>query len=169
MIIRNVRSHIEPASLLLGLCLMTLSCGASTPATGTISPTLTPSPSPAAMVSPTATATAVSNTVCGPNAVPPPGPLPTTIPLPPGTLVNKHSMGIMAGSVEYPLCTPATTQAAIMAFMESAMPAAGWATTGEKGCTGAPYQWFKGKYGVRIITPITLPVWYLDICPHIGE
>ncbi len=171
MFSRMMGSHIWSASLLLGLCLITMSCGASTPTTGSTSPTLTPSPSPTAAVSPSPTTTAIANAACSSDFSNPPGPLPTTIPLPPGTLVNKHSMGIMAGSAGFYLCTPETTEAAITAFMNSALPAAGWMRNSVRACNAPSYQWFKGKYGMDIVFDSSLfpNVWVLDICPHVGE
>jgi hypothetical protein len=47
----------------------------------------------------------------------------------PGTLVAKLGLGIQAGSVDYSLCTPSTTPAAITTDMDSALPEAGWGET----------------------------------------
>jgi hypothetical protein len=87
---RMLRSPLWPASLLVGLCVLTASCGASTPARAVPSPTPTPLPSPTATVSPTATAAPLANVECDAlNSIPYvhlPGPLPTTIPVPPAQL-----------------------------------------------------------------------------------
>jgi len=182
---RMMRSRIWSASRLVGLGLLTLSCGTSTPAIGVTSPTLTPSSSPTATISPTATATSVAIAGCSaPTAIilggstvnyhfeNPPGPLPTTIPFPPGTLVATSGLGIQAGSVEYNLCTPATTPAAITAFMYSALPAAGWLRKSVRACNAPSYSWYKGKYGMDIFVDVnsSMPdVWVLDMCPHVGE
>jgi len=185
MLARMMRSPLWSASLLVGLGLIMESCGASTPAIAVTSPTLTPSPSPTATISPTATATSVVNAACYSASsnvtvtfVNPPGPLLTTIPsgtlpLPPGTLVAQPGMGIQAGSVEYTLCTPGATPAAITAFMDSALPAAGWMRNSVPACNAYHgYPWYKGKYGMDIVVDVnsSMPdLWALLICPHVGE
>ena len=177
MLARMVRCRLWAASLLVGLGLITVACGASTPARDVTSPTLTPSPSPTATISPTATATSVSNAACHALSsynpfVNPPGPLLTTIPFPPGTLVAQRAMGIQAGSVDYSLCTPATTPAAITAFMDSALPAAGWLRNSVRACNALSYPWYKGNYGMAIFVAVnsSMPdLWALDMCPHVGE
>src|SRR5258708_12467854 len=171
MLARMMRSHIGCTSLLVGLSLMTLSCGTSTPALGVTSPTPVPSPSPTATISPTATATSVANAACGPDFSTPPGPLPTTMPLPPGTLVYKIGLGIMAGSVGYNLCTPATSPAAITAFMDPPLPAPGSLRNSVRACNLPPHPWYKGKYGAAIfvdVDPSMPDVWFLGSCPHVG-
>jgi hypothetical protein len=178
MLARMMRSHIWSTSLLVGLSLMTLSCGTSTPAIGATSPTLTPSPPPTATISPTATATSVAIAGCSasssnyPFFENPPGPLPTTIPLPPGTLVENIGLGVQAGSVEYNLCSPTTTPTAITAFMDSALPAAGWLRNSVPACNAYHgYPWYKGKYGMAIVVDVnsSMPdLWALEMCPHIG-
>jgi hypothetical protein len=176
MLARMMRSHRWSTSLLCGLGLMTLSCGASTPALGVTSPTLTPSPPPTATISPTATATSVTNAACGPDFVNPPGPFLTTIPvpppLPPGTLVAQPGMGIQAGSVAYDLCTPGATPATITAFMDSALPVAGWMRHSIRACNAPSYDWYKGIYGMDIVVGSMFPLpdlWALEMCPHVGE
>jgi hypothetical protein len=173
----KMRSHLWVASVLVGLGVITVSCGTSTPAIGVASPTLTPSPSPTATISPTATATSAVNPACRFGSVPmpfsnPPGPLPTTIPLPPGTLVGSIARGINAGSVLYYLCTPGATQAGITAFMDSALPAAGWLRHSVAACNALSYDWYKGNYGMDIVFNIvsSVPdVWGFDFCPHVGQ
>lgn len=172
---RMIRCRTWAASLLIGLGLITVACGASTPARGVTS--LTPAPSLTATISPMATAGAVAGcSAPSMNATyhfeNPPGPLPTTIPLPPSTLVDKLAMGIQAGSVNYNLCSPTMTPAAITAFMESALPAAGWMRNSVRACNASSYPWYKGKYGMAIVVGVnqSLPhVWALEICPHVGE
>ena len=89
---RMLKSPLGSASLLVELCVLTASCGASTPAA--LSPTLTPLPSPTATIA--ATATPAANAECHSTRPIPyvhlPGPLPTMIPVPPGTLVLQDGM-----------------------------------------------------------------------------
>lgn len=182
MLARMMRRRLWAASLLVGLGLITVACGASTPASGVTSPTLTPAPSPTATItiSPTPTATSVAIAACrfgSPNVpfVNPPGPFLTTIPvpppLPPGTLVAKFGQGIQAGSVQYTLCTPGATPATITVFMDSALPAAGWMRHSVRACNAGSYDWYKGQYGMDIeVTGFSPPdVWALDMCPHVGQ
>jgi hypothetical protein len=171
---RIMRSPLWSTSLLVGLCLLTVACRASTPALAATSPTLTPSPSPTATISPTATATTVTYAACGYSSsfpfVNPPGPLLTTIPFPPGTLVAQRAMGIQAGSALAYLCTPGATQATITAFMDSALPAAGWLRHSIPACDAASYDWYKGQFGMDIVFEgFSPPFWALDFCPHVGE
>lgn len=180
MLARVMRSRIGSEILLIGLCALTLSCGTRAPARAATSPTLTPSPSPSATLSPTATATAVAIAGCSdPSSNAnyhfenPPGPLPTTIPLPPGTLVDNPGQGIQAGSVEYSFCSPTMTPTAITAYMDSALPAAGWLRNSVAACNnGHGYPWYKGKYGMAIAVngnPSLPSVWTIAMCPHVGE
>lgn len=184
MLARMVRGRLWATSLLVvGLGLITVACGseASTPASGVTSPMLTPPRVPTATITiaPMATATATDVAGCiAPTSNPsyhfenPPGPLPTTIPLPPGTLVNNPGLGISAGSVSYLLCTPTMTSAAITAYMESALPAAGWLRNSVAACNAHSYPWYKGKYGMAIAVdanPSMPHVWALQVCPHVGE
>jgi hypothetical protein len=180
MLARLMRRHIWPVSLLVGLGLITAACGPSTPSRGVTSPTLTPSPSLTATISPTTTATSVAIAGCrfgSPNMpfVNPPGPLLPTIPvpppLPPGTLIAQSGLGIQAGSVQYTLCTPGATPATITAFMDSALPAAGWTGHSVPACNAASYDWYKGQYGMDIeVAGFSPPdVWALDMCPHVGQ
>ena len=180
MLARMMRRSIWSVSLLVGLGLITAACGTSTPSRGVTSTTLTPSPSPIATISPTAAATSLAIAGChfgSPNVpfVNPPGPLRTTIPvpppLPPGTLVAQFGLGIQAGSVQYTLCTPGATPATITAFMDSALPSAGWTRHSVRACNAASYDWYKGHYGMDIEFAGFSPpdVWALDMCPHVGQ
>jgi hypothetical protein len=172
---RRLKSPFWSTSLLVGQCLLTVACGASTPALAVTSPTLTPAPSPTATISPTATATSVTNAACHADSpydpfVNPPGPLLTTIPFPPGTLVAQRAMGIGAGSALAYLCTPGATPATITAFMDAALPVAGWMRHSVRACNAASYDWYKGQYGMDIVFEgFSPPVWALDFCPHVGE
>lgn len=179
MLARMMRRYLWPVSLLVMLGFVMEACGGSAPARGVTSPALTPSPSPTAIISPTATATSVAVAGCrfgSPTVtfVNPPGPLLTTIPtpppLPPGTLVTR-GMGIQAGSVQYILCTPGATPVTIRAFMDSALPAAGWMRHSVRACNAGSYDWYKGHYGMDIeVTGFSPPdVWALDMCPHVGQ
>jgi hypothetical protein len=135
-------------------------------------PVVTPYPtstafSPATTPNPAATAAALAGCSTG-NASyfePPPGPLPTTIPLPPGTLVGNFGMGISGGSAAYSLCTPGATPTAITAYMDSALPAAGWTSTSPPGCNVPPGLWYKGHYGIQVVVAGFSPpdMWALDI------
>jgi hypothetical protein len=83
-------------------------------------------------------------------------------------------MGIMASSVQYTLCTPATAPAAITAFMNSALPAVGWMRHSIRACDAASYDWYKGQYGMDIVffdssSPPDPDLWALDFCPHVGQ
>jgi hypothetical protein len=180
MRVRMMRSHLWVASVLVGLGVMTVSCGASTSAIGgtlsTSTPLLTPTPvpSPTATISPTATATIAG--CSAPDIITrwenPPGPLPTTIPLPPGTLVGSFGMASQGGNENYNLCTPGATPAGITAFMDSALPAAGWMRHGVPICIGASYDWYKGIYGMDIfvdVDPSRPAVWALMICADVGQ
>jgi hypothetical protein len=175
MCARMLRSPLWSTSLLLGLCLLTAACAASTSALAVTSPTLTPSPSPTATIAPTATAVAVANAACGSSSpfpfVNPPGPLLTTIPFPPGTLVAQRAMGIQAGSALAYLCTPGATPATITAFMNSALPAAGWMRQSVSACNAVQgYDWYKGTYGMDMVFKgFSPPMWALDFCPHVGQ
>src|SRR6185312_11062713 len=177
MLARMMRRHSWSISLLVGLSLITVACGASAPSRGATSPTLTPS-SQTATVSPTATSVAITGCRFGSPTVPfvnPPGPLLTTIPLPPplppGTLVAQSGMGVQAGSVQYTLCTPGAAPATITAFMDSALPAAGWMRQSVPACNAASYDWYKGHYGMDIeVAGFSPPdVWALAMCPHVGQ
>ena len=186
MLARRMRSRIVSACLLSGLCALTLSCATRAPARAVTSPTLAPSPTPSATmspnatISPTATATSVAIAGCSdPSSNAnyhfenPPGPLPTAIPLPPGTLVDNIGQGIQAGSAEYSFCSPTMTPTAIAAYMDSALPAAGWLRNSAPACNnGHGYPWYKGKYGMAIAVngnPSLPSVWTIAMCPHIGE
>lgn len=180
MLARMMRRHIWSVSLLVGLGLIMVACGPSTPSRAVTSPTLTPSPSPTATILPTATAPSVAIAGCSapsPNTIyhfeNPPGPLPTTIPLPPGTLVDTFGLGIQAGSAEYTFCSPTMTPSAITAFMDSTLPAAGWMRNSVPACTHAHgYPWYKGIYGIAIMVGENSAqphVWAIDMCPHVGQ
>lgn len=185
MLARTMRCRLCAASLLVGLGVITAACGPSTPnspARGITSPTLTPSPSPTATITtiaPTATPTAVAIAGCPASTSNyvyyenPPGPLPTTIPLPSGTFVENIGQGIQAGSAEYSFCTPGATPAAVTAYMNSALPAAGWMRNSVPACDQAHgYPWYKGTYGMAIhvgVNPSLPHVWALEMCPHVGE
>jgi hypothetical protein len=82
-------------------------------------------------------------------------------------------MGIQAGSAMYYFCTPGATPAAITAFMDSALPAAGWKRKSARACNAPSYDWYKGIYGMDIVFNLSSPplpaVWGLDMCPHLGE
>lgn len=173
---RLMRSRLWSTGLLIGLCLLTVACGASTPALAVTSPTLPPAPLPTATIAPTATATAVTNAACGHSSpfpfVNPPGPLLTTMPFPPGTLVAQRAMGIQAGSALAYLCTPGATPATITAFMDSALPAAGWMRHSVSACNAIQgYDWYKGHFGMDMVFEGFSPpdLWALDFCLHVGE
>jgi hypothetical protein len=146
---------------------------ALTPTPYPISAFLTPTTTPNATATSAANATATSAVIAGCSTggsfyfESPPGPLPTTIPLPPGTLVQNHGFGISGGSADYPLCTPGATQAAITAYMDAALPAAGWTRTSPPGCNVnfPPGLWYKGHYGIQLVVGGTLPPdqWGLDV------
>lgn len=168
------------ACLLVGLCALTISCRTNTTARGVTSPTLPSAPSPTATLPPTVTATSVAIAGCSDSSShtnyhfeSPPGPLPTAIPLPTGTFVDDTGRGIQAGSVEYSLCSPTMSPAAISGFMDSALPTAGWLRNSAPACNQLHgYSWFKGNYGMDIgvaVNPSLPSVWTLDICPHVGE
>jgi hypothetical protein len=76
---RLMRSHLWSTSLLVGLCLMTLACAASTPAT-TVGRALASSPSPAASPLPTTTTTTTTTATTTTNAVPTATARPTAVP-----------------------------------------------------------------------------------------
>ena len=175
MLARMMRSHVWASSLLVGLGVITVSCGASTSAIGVALPTPTPAPSPTATISPTATATVGIVGCSAPDHITrwehPPGPLPTTIPLPPGTLVGSIGMASQSGNANYNLCTPRATPAAITAFMDSALPAAGWMRNSVTACNLPSFPWYKGIYGMEIyvdVNPSLPAVWALVVCPHVG-
>lgn len=180
MLASMMRRHIWSVSLLVGLGLITTACGVNARASEATSPTLTLPPSPTATISSTAPASPVAIAGCSDpssNAIHtfenPPGPLPTTIPLPPGTFVDAHGLGIQAGSANYSFCSPTMTPAAIMAYMDSALPAAGWLRNSVPACDHAQgYPWYKGNYGMEIDVNVTssLPhLWAIQLCPHVGE
>jgi hypothetical protein len=172
---RMMRSPRWAASLLVGLCMLTVSCGASTLGRAIASPTLTPSPSPTATISPTATSVVFQSCRSDSGINPwvnPPGPLPTTILVPPGTLVGSFGMSMQVGRVAYYFCTPGATPAGITAFMDSALPAAGWMRHSVPACGGTSYDWYKGIYGMNILFDLLgLPPdeWVFDFCPHVGQ
>jgi hypothetical protein len=94
----------------------------------------------------------------------PPGPLPTTMPLPPGTLVETLVMAYNPVGAVYYVCTPGATPAAITAYMESALPAAGWTRNSPQGCNVPPGLWYKGHYGIQVVVSgFSPPEWALDI------
>ncbi len=168
------------AGLFVGLGLLTAACGVSAPASGAMSPRQTPAPSPTATMANSPTATSGALAECSDpssnvmyNFENPPGPLPTTIPLPSSTLVDNHGQGIQAGSVNYTLCSPTMAPAAITAYMDSALPAAGWLRNSVPACDHAHgYPWYKGNYGMEIDVNMntSLPhMWAIQLCPHVGE
>ena len=171
-----MRSPRWAASLFVGLCVLMASCRASTPAV--LSPTLTPLPSPTATLAPTTTATPVANEACHTlNSIPYvllPGPLPTTIPVPPGTVVLQHGMSYSGDATIYHLCTPKATHATITAYMEAALPAAGWRRQGIQGCINQSFDWYKGIYGFDIWFSLSDPPedpqqWQLNLCARLGQ
>lgn len=132
-----------------------------------LTPTTTPNATATAAANATATAAAIAGCSTGGSFYfeSPPGPLPTTIPLPPGTLVQNHGFGISGGSADYPFCTPGATQAAITAYMDAALPAAGWTRNSPQSCNVPPGLWYKGHYGIQLVVGGTVPpdMWALDI------
>lgn len=181
MLARMMWRRLGVAGLLVGLGLITAACGVSAPTHAATSPTLIPALSPTATrtISPTATATSVTIVGCSAPSSDtmyhfetPPGPLPTTIPLPPGTLVGNSGLGIQAGSVDYAFCSPTMTPAAIMAFMDSALPAAGWMKNSVSACNMLSYPWYKGNFGMQIDVNGNSAqpyVWSIQLCPHVGQ
>ena len=182
MLARMMWHRLRVACLLIGLGLIMAACGVSARASGVTSPTLTPAPSLTATMTISPMATATSGAIAGcsdpssnviHNFENPPGPLPTTISFPRGTLVDNHGLGIQAGSVSYTLCSPTVTPAAITAYMDSALPAAGWLRNSVPACDHAKgYPWYKGNYGMEIDVNAnsSLPhVWAIQLCPHVGE
>jgi hypothetical protein len=175
---RMLRSPLWPASLLVGLCVLTASCGASTPARAVPSPTPTPLPSPTATVSPTATAAPLANVDCDAlNSIPYvhlPGPLPTTIPVPPGTVVLQYGFSYPGDATYYHFCTPKATHATITAYMDAALPAAGWRRQSIHACNAPSYDWYKGIYGIDLLFSLSDPPddpqqWALNMCAHVGQ
>jgi hypothetical protein len=172
MHVRMMRSRLWAASLLVGLGLLTVSCGASTPAHAVPSATLTPLPSPTATIAPTATTTSAAAAGCNTSSSSsthfenPPGPLPTALPIPPGTLVPNQSLGINGVSAAFYFCTPGATPAAITAYMDAALPAAGWTSTSPQ-CSAhfPPGLWYKGNYGIEIVVAGFSPPdkWAVDL------
>lgn len=182
MLARMMWRRFRIVCLLIGLGLITAACGANAQSRGVTTPTLTPAPSLTATVTNSPMATATSGDIAGcsdpsSNVIHtfenPPGPLPTTISLPPGTFVDNHGLGIQAGSVNYALCSPTMTPTAITAFMDSALPAAGWLRNSVSACDHAKgYPWYKGNYGMEIDVNVnsSMPhVWAIQLCPHVGE
>ena len=180
MLARMMWRRLRSASLFIGLGLITASCGVSGPASGATSPrqTFAPSPTATAATSPTTTSGDLagcsdpsSNVIY--NFENPPGSLPTTIPLPSNTLVDNHGQGIQAGSVNYTLCSPTMAPAAITAYMDSALPAAGWLRNSAPACDHVHgYPWYKGNYGMEIDINLNTSaphVWAIQLCPHVGE
>jgi hypothetical protein len=174
MHVRMMRSPRWAASLLVGLCVLTASCGVSTPAV--LSPTLTPLPSPTATLS--ATATPIANGECHSLTPIPyvhlPGPLPTTIPVPAGTVVLQYGMSYPGDATFYYFCTPKATHATITAYMEASLPAAGWRRQSIRGCINQSFDWYKGLYAFDILFSLSDPPddpqqWQLNLCPHVGQ
>ena len=87
------------------------------------------------------------------------------MPLPPGTLVQNRGMGINGVSAMYYFYTPGATQAGITAYMDSALPAAGWMSNGDGACNLPSDVWYKGHYGIQIVVAGFSPsdMWALDI------
>lgn len=177
---RRMWRRLQGAGLFIGLGLITAACGVSAPASGATSlkQPIAPSPTATRAISPSATSGALagcsdpsSNVVY--NFENPPGPLPTAIPLPSSTLVDNHGLGIQAGSVNYILCSPTMAPAAITAYMQSALPAAGWLQKSAPACDHAHgYPWYKGNYGMEIDVNLDTSaphVWAIQLCPHVGE
>jgi hypothetical protein len=66
------------------------------------------------------------------------------------------------------------TPATITAFMDSALPAAGWMKHSAAACNLGAYPWYwnKGKYGIVVDDgEIGEPpdMWSIQLCPHVGE
>lgn len=188
---RGMRGRRWSVTFLVGLGVLAVACAGApagttasglTSSTATLAPLSSPSPSPSPMagIAPTGVPTPTFVAVAGcTDAAPqvqfvkPPGPLPTAIPLPPGTYVGNVGQGIQAGSALYTLCSPGRTSAEIMAFMDAALPAAGWLRNSVPACThGQGYPWYKGKYGLDLGDDggaSSSDIWGMDICPHVGE
>lgn len=74
--------------------------------------------------------------------------------------------------MNYNLCTGAMAPAAITAYMDSALPAAGWMKHSVSACNMGSYPWYKGNYGIEIDVggnPAQSHVWAIQLCPHVGE
>jgi hypothetical protein len=85
--------------------------------------------------------------------------------LPPGTLVGNFGMGISGGKAAYSLCTPGATPTALTAYMDAALPAAGWTSMSPPGCNVPQGQWYKGHYGIQVVVVagFSPDMWALDI------
>jgi hypothetical protein len=135
-------------------------------------PAFTPTPYPTTTATPligtpNAMATAAASAGCSTPSPylyfeKPPGPLQTTIPFPPGTLVQNTGMGINGISAMYYFCTLGATRAGITAYLESALPAAGWTRNSAGACNLPSDMWYKGQYGIEIVFDgFSLPMWAL--------
>jgi hypothetical protein len=169
---------------LLGMVLLLSACASPQAAEATPTdvafptyPVVTPYPTSTAFsptITPNATAVAAASVGCGtpyPDVYfeKPPGPLPTTIPLPPGTLVQNFGMGYAGDGAVYYFCTPGAKQAVVTAYMDAALPAAGWTSNNPPGCNFPPGQWYKGRYAIQIVFDgSSLPKWSIAI-NHIGS
>ncbi len=173
-------------SVFFSLNVMLTACGSGSIASGTPihtpvaaqTPTIYTKPTfPIPTVTPfeTHTVTPSGSLPCSPNTVfvTPPGPLPPHIVLPLHTVVGSYPQGIMAGALNYSLCTPGSTTADITQFMSTALPANGWQpynTSDVSYCNQPKYDWYQGTYGiVLVIDSQNLPNWYIEACPYIND
>ncbi len=162
----SLRPHASPMRL-IALCISGLAilvcAGCGSPSAPPVVRASKPSP-----VS-TAWPTASSPPDCM-TATPGPGSL-ATFPLPPGT-VSSGPNGA-AGAGFWIECTPSTSQQAIVSFLNTALPQAGWRqwnpqSDDARGCgtqSNDYWKWTKGESAVGYrFTVLTLPRWQLAFC-----
>ena len=166
------RPHAAPVRLIV-LCLASVAvlvcAGCGSPSAATAAHASTSTPASTATPAPTAWPTVPSPPDCttmtsGPGSL-------ASFPLPPGT-VSSGPNGT-AGAGYYIECTPATSQQAILAYLNTALPQAGWRpwnpqTENANGCGTLPndyWKWVNGQSAVGYrFTVFALPRWELVFC-----
>ena len=164
-----VRVAFVATSLVLLVC---AGCAASGTSEGQRASTTTPISLPTVTAAPTATLIATPHPSV-PNCwdLPPgPGSL-ATFPLPPGTISSGPNGA--AGAGFWNECTPGSTEQSIVAFLNAALPKAGWQqwnpqTRDANGCgteANDYWKWYKGDAAVGYtFIPNYLPKWMLAFC-----
>ncbi len=166
----RLRPHASPMRLIAlgisGLAILACAgCGSPVARASTPPPTHMSTSSPVSTVWPTVPSPPDCTAL-----TPGPGSL-ATFPLPPGTV--SHGPNGAAGAGFWIECTPSTSQQAIAAFLNTALPQAGWRqwnpqSDDARGCGTQPndyWKWTKGGSAVGYrFTVYALPQWELVFC-----
>ncbi len=150
---------VAVAALLCSACASGVTAQAAKP---TAIPTVT-----ATLAAPTAT----SRPGCGPVGVDPGNTVTPTLPLPPGTISERLPSAAGAGFLLE--CTPNATQASISAYLNKALPQAGWHKWNPQvdnayGCGSQAndyWQWATSQQAIGWdFRETALPLWHITVC-----